>query len=81
MWSNSGEPRTVHAKCNELFGFGANESSLVGQSMCVCFAGLWCGRRIGPEGMKNGFIVKNGVMDVSVDDFAKVFDQVVYEKK
>jgi len=36
---------------------------------------------IGPEGMKNGFIVKKGVMDVSVDDFAKVFDLVVYEKK
>ena len=36
---------------------------------------------MGPAGMKNGFIVKNGVMDVSLDDFVKVFDQVVYEKK
>ena len=36
---------------------------------------------MGPEGMKNGFIVKNGAMDITVDDFAKVFDQVVYEKK
>lgn len=36
---------------------------------------------MGPEGMKNGFTVKSGVMDITVDDFAKIFDQVVYEKK
>lgn len=36
---------------------------------------------MGPEGMKNGFTVKSGVMEIFLDDFAKIFDQVVYEKK
>lgn len=36
---------------------------------------------MGSEGMKNGYIVKNGTIDISLDDFSKIFDQLVYEKK